>query len=92
MKLTSKEKLFEEIKPLVNSQYWIGFQELLDFFISEKRDSLERVSTFEEVLKLRGSIESLREIKELDDAIKQFDETTKAQSRARESVLYDQAN
>jgi hypothetical protein len=92
MKFTSKEKLFEEIKPLVNSPYWVKLQELLDSFISEKRDSLERVTNFEEVMKIRGAIESLREVKDLDNAIKLFDEATKAQSRARESVLYDQAN
>lgn len=92
MKLTSKEKLFEEIKPLVNSPYWEKLQDLIDLFISEKRDSLERVTNFEEVMRLRGSIESLREVKELDNAVKLFDEATKLQSRNRESQLYDQAN
>jgi len=92
MKLTSKEKLFEEIKPLVNSPYWEKLQDLLDLFISEKRDSLERVTNFEDVMRLRGSIESLREVKELDNAVKLFDEATKLQSRNRESQLYDQAN
>ena len=91
MKLTSKEKLFEEIKPLVNSPYWEKLQDLLDLFISEKRDSLERVTNFEEVMRLRGSIESLREVKELDNAVKLFDESTKSQSRVRETQLYDQA-
>lgn len=92
MKLTSREKLFEEIKPLVNSPYWEKLQDLLDLFISEKRDSLERVTNFEDVMRLRGSIESLREVKELDNAVKLFDEATKLQSRNRESQLYDQAN
>lgn len=91
MKLTSREKLFEEIKPLVNSPYWEKLQDLLDLFISEKRDSLERVTNFEEVMRLRGSIESLREVKELDNAVKLFDESTKSQSRVRETQLYDQA-
>jgi hypothetical protein len=92
MKLTSREKLFEEIKPLVNSPYWEKLQDLLDLFISEKRDSLERVTNFEDVMRLRGSIESFREVKELDNAVKLFDEATKLQSRNRESQLYDQAN
>lgn len=91
MKLTSREKLFEEIKPLVNSPYWEKLQDLLDLFISEKRDSLERVTNFEDVMRLRGSIESLREVKELDNAVKLFDESTKSQSRVRETQLYDQA-
>jgi hypothetical protein len=91
MKLTSREKLFEEIKPLVNSPYWEKLQDLIDLFISEKRDSLERVTNFEEVMRLRGSIESLREVKELDNAVKLFDESTKSQSRVRETQLYDQA-
>jgi hypothetical protein len=67
-------------------------QDLLDLFISEKRDSLERVTNFEDVMRLRGSIESFREVKELDNAVKLFDEATKLQSRNRESQLYDQAN
>ncbi len=92
MKLTSREKLFEEIKPLVNSPYWEKLQDLIDLFISEKRDSLERVTNFEDVMRLRGSIESFREVKELDNAVKLFDEATKLQSRNRESQLYDQAN
>lgn len=91
MKLTSREKLFEEIKPLVNSPYWEKLQDLIDLFISEKRDSLERVTNFEDVMRLRGSIESLREVKELDNAVKLFDESTKSQSRVRETQLYDQA-
>jgi hypothetical protein len=92
MQLNSKEKLFEDIKPLVNSPYWKKLQDLLDQLISEKRDSLERVTNFEEVMRIRGCIESLREVKELDDAIKLFDEATKPQFRDREPKLYDQAN
>jgi hypothetical protein len=59
--------------------------------IEEKRDSLERVKTFEEVLRARGFIDAMREISELDEAIKRFDEVTNPQSRGRDSKLYDQA-
>ena len=91
MNLTDKEKLLEEIKPVVNSPYWAKIQDLINSIISEKRDSLERVPTFEEVLRLRGNIESLKEIKDLDKAIELFNQTTNPQSRGRESKLYDQA-
>jgi hypothetical protein len=86
--LNIREKQLEEIKPVVNSPYWAKIQDLIDSLISEKRDSLERVSTFEEVLRLRGNIEAFKEIKNLDEAIKLFDENTNPQSRGRESQLY----
>ena len=60
--MNDKVKLLEEIKPIVNSPYWAKLQGLIADMIADKRDSLERVSTFEEVLKARGSIEALREI------------------------------
>jgi hypothetical protein len=90
--LNDKVKLLEEIKPMVNSPYWAKLQGLIADMIADKRDSLERVSTFEEVLKARGSIEALREISELDKAINFIDEATKPQFRDREPKLYDQAN
>lgn len=86
--MTQQEKLFEDIKPLVNSQYWPSLQKLIDTFIDEKRQSLEKVSKWDDVLRLRGNIESLREISELDQAIKKFDENTNPQSRGRETQLY----
>jgi hypothetical protein len=89
--LNNKVKLLEEIKPIVNSPYWAKLQILIADMIADKRDSLERVSTFEEVLKARGSIEALREISELDKAINFIDEATKPQFRDREPKLYDQA-
>lgn len=91
MNLTHKEKLLEEVKPVINSPYWAKMQELIESMISERRDSLERVATFEEVLRLRGNIEALKEIKSLDEAIEVFNQTTNPQSRGRESKLYDQA-
>jgi len=86
--LNNREKQLEEIKPVVNSPYWAKIQELIDSLISEKRDSLEKVSTFDDVLRIRGNIEALREISKLDEAIKLFDENTNPQSRGRESQLY----
>lgn len=86
--LNNREKQLEEIKPVVNSPYWAKIQELIDSLISEKRDSLEKVSTFDDVLRIRGNIEALREISKLDEAIKLFDENTNSQSRGRESQLY----
>jgi hypothetical protein len=78
-----EQKQLEEIKPIVNSPYWTKLQELMETRIEQKRDSLERVQTFEEVLKIRGFIEALREISELDKAIERFDEATKPQFRGR---------
>ena len=86
--MNNREKQLEEIKPVVNSPYWAKIQELIDSLISEKRDSLEKVSTFDDVLRIRGNIEALREISKLDEAIKLFDENTNLQSRGRESQLY----
>lgn len=83
-----EQKQLEEIKPIVNSPYWIKLQELIESRIEQKRDSLERVQTFEEVLKVRGFIDALREISELDKAIERFDESTNPQSRGREAHNY----
>lgn len=88
MNFNIKQKQLEEIKPVVNSPYWAKIQELINSIISEKRDSLERVATFEEVLRLRGNIEALKEIRDLDEAIRLFDESTNPQSRGREHQLY----
>ena len=89
--LDLRKKQLEEIKPVVNSPYWKSLQDLISSLIEKKRDSLERVKSFEEVLKIRGFIEAMREISELDEAIKRFDEVTNPQSRGRDSNLYDQA-
>jgi hypothetical protein len=89
--LDLRKKQLEEIKPVVNSPYWKSLQDLISSLIEEKRDSLERVKSFEEVLKIRGFIEAMREISELDEAIKRFDEVTNPQSSGRDSNLYDQA-
>lgn len=82
--IEKRKKQLEEIKPVVNSPYWVALQDLISSLIEEKRDSLERVQTFEEVLKIRGYVEAMREISNLDEAIKLFDETTTPQSRGRE--------
>ena len=83
-----EQKQLEEIKPIVNTPYWTKLQELIETRIEQKRDSLERVLTFEEVLRIRGFIEALKEISELDKAIERFDEATKPQFRDREPQNY----
>ncbi len=79
-----QQKLYEDILPVVNSPYWVSIQALIDTLIESKRESLERVQTFEEVLKIRGSIEAFREIRNLKDATESFIHLTNPQSRGRE--------
>lgn len=77
-------KLLEDIKIVVNSEHWSNVKKLLNFMIEQKRDSLEMAATFEEVIKVRGFIEALREIKNFDIAIKELDLNTNPQSRGRD--------
>lgn len=82
-----QQKLYEDILPVVNSPYWVSIQALIDSFIESKRESLERVQTFEEVLKIRGAIEAFREIKDLKDSAESFIHLTNPQSRGRELYM-----
>lgn len=81
--MRNMEKLLENTKPVVHSQHWTQVKELLKFLIEQKRESLEMVTSFEEVLRVRGYISALREILTLEDAIKELD--TNPQFRGRET-------
>lgn len=78
------EKLLENTKPIVYSQHWTQMKELLNFFIEQRRESLEIVDGYDEVLKLRGSISAFREILNLEESLKELDKDTNPQSRGRE--------
>jgi hypothetical protein len=82
--MSNIDKLLENTKPVVFSPHWTQMKELLKFFIEQKRESLEMVTSFDEVLRIRGYISALREICCLEDSIKQLD--TNSQSRERESL------
>lgn len=79
--MSNIEKLLENTKPVVYSQHWTQMKELLLFLIEQKRESLEMVTSFDEVLRIRGHISALREVLNLEDSIKELD--TNPQSRGR---------
>ena len=66
-------KLYENIKPVVNSPYWLNVKKLLEELVEQKRDSLERVKSFDEVQRARGYIEAMREVLALEDTVKELD-------------------
>ena len=41
--------------------------------VEQKRDSLERVKSFDEVQRARGYIEAMREVLALEDTVKELD-------------------
>lgn len=66
-------KLYENIKPVVNSPYWLNVKKLLEELVEQKRDSLERVKSFDEVQRARGYIEAMREVIALENTVKELD-------------------
>ena len=77
-------KMHENIKPIVNSDYWQNFQLLIKEMIEDRRDSLERVVTFDEVHRVRGYIQALREVFDLRETVENYEASTNPQLSGRE--------
>lgn len=64
------KKWLSALKPLVNNQtQWKAFEEMIDFYVLMKQNTLEQSSDPQELYRSQGAIAALKRLKKLRDEV-----------------------
>lgn len=64
------KKWLSALKPLVNNQtQWKAFEEMIDFYVLMKQNTLEQASDPQEMYRSQGAIAVLKRLKKLRDEV-----------------------